>query len=119
MFVGGEENSAFFDAALSRPALLIDCADLYGDFDFFNRLAIHRNAEHNRLIVNAAVTRQIHLDDVFGIVIDSIFQFDGAVADFPDAVVTVDEAGFRKRVATDGARSDLFGGGKIFLHQGG
>ena len=41
MFVGGEEDTALFDAALSRSALPVDGADLHGDFDFFDRLAIH------------------------------------------------------------------------------
>ena len=62
---------------------------------------------------------QIHLDDVFGVVIDGIPEFDGAVADFADAVMTVDEAGLGERIATDGARGDLFGGGQVLLHQGG
>ena len=32
--------------------------------------------------------------------------------------MTVDEAGLGKRVATDSARGDLFGGGQVLLHQG-
>ena len=59
-------------AALGGAALLVDGADLHRDLDRFERLAVHRDHQGDRLVVRAAVADEIGADDVVGVVLHDV-----------------------------------------------
>ena len=74
-------------SALSGAALPVHGADLHRERHGFERLAIHRNHQRNRFDLGAAMAGEIDMDDVIGVVVDGVFELDGAPASLPGAVM--------------------------------
>ena len=115
MIVRCEKDPALRNIALRGAALPIDRADLHGELGLIHNLAVNGDAQHDGLVARTAVAADVDLNNVFGVMIDGVPQFDRAVSRFANTVVVIDEPGLRKRIATDGTRGDLLGRLKILL----
>ena len=119
VLVAGEEDLHLFGTSLGGAALPVHGADLHRNGHGFVWLTVHRDDQRDGFGVIAAVTEQVHMDNVVGVVVHDVGELDAIAGKVADQVLITKKAGFGQRIATHGARGDLFGHREVLLHQGG